>query len=112
MVQITAENMDALRQALREMKDFTITCGKADAEDPPEHIHIHWVDDDRNINKGYMQCPSSWPCLYGDGLVSQTGLGEKEESMVIHSYLTWAARGTIATLLKGRKRGRSDLGEN
>lgn len=33
MVQITAENMDALRQALREMKDFTITCGKAEAED-------------------------------------------------------------------------------
>lgn len=54
MVQITAENMDALRQALREMKDFTITCGKADAEDPPEHIHIHWVDDDRNINKGVI----------------------------------------------------------
>uniref|UniRef100_H0V4K6 Zinc finger FYVE-type containing 9 n=1 Tax=Cavia porcellus TaxID=10141 RepID=H0V4K6_CAVPO len=52
MVQITAENMDSLRQALREMKDFTITCGKADAEDPQEHIHIHWVDDDKNINKG------------------------------------------------------------
>ncbi|XP_063091254.1 zinc finger FYVE domain-containing protein 9 isoform X2 [Cavia porcellus] len=52
MVQMTAENMDSLRQALREMKDFTITCGKADAEDPQEHIHIHWVDDDKNINKG------------------------------------------------------------
>lgn len=65
MVQITAENMDALRQALREMKDFTITCGKADAEDPPEHIHIHWVDDDRNINKGYMQCSSSWHLVMG-----------------------------------------------
>lgn len=52
MVQITAENMDALRQALREMKDFTITCGKADAEDPQEHIHIQWVDDDKNVNKG------------------------------------------------------------
>ncbi|KAM5248997.1 zinc finger FYVE domain-containing protein 9 isoform 1-T1 [Ctenodactylus gundi] len=54
MVQITAENMDSLRQALREMKDFTITCGKADAEDPQEHIHIQWVDDDKNINKGVI----------------------------------------------------------
>ncbi|EPQ11605.1 Zinc finger FYVE domain-containing protein 9 [Myotis brandtii] len=54
MVQITAENMDALRQALREMKDFTITCGKADAEDPQEHIHIQWVDDDKNVNKGVI----------------------------------------------------------
>ncbi|XP_057640631.1 zinc finger FYVE domain-containing protein 9 isoform X2 [Chionomys nivalis] len=52
MVQITAENMDSLRQALREMKDFTITCGKADAEEPQEQIHIQWVDDDKKVNKG------------------------------------------------------------
>ncbi|XP_029417128.1 zinc finger FYVE domain-containing protein 9 isoform X2 [Nannospalax galili] len=54
MVQITAENMDSLRQALREMKDFAITCGKADAEDSQEHIHIQWVDDDKNVNKGVV----------------------------------------------------------
>ncbi|XP_040834473.1 zinc finger FYVE domain-containing protein 9 isoform X1 [Ochotona curzoniae] len=54
MVQITAENMDGLRQALREMKDFTVTCGKADAEEPQEHIHIQWVDDDKNVNKGVV----------------------------------------------------------
>ncbi|XP_004699482.1 zinc finger FYVE domain-containing protein 9 isoform X2 [Echinops telfairi] len=54
MVQITAEHMDSLRQALREMKDFTITCGKADAEDPQEHIHIQWVEDDKNVNKGVI----------------------------------------------------------
>lgn len=54
MVQITAENMDSLRQALREMKDFTITCGKADAEEPQEQIHIQWVDDDKKVNKGWV----------------------------------------------------------
>nr|XP_009681540.1 PREDICTED: LOW QUALITY PROTEIN: zinc finger FYVE domain-containing protein 9 [Struthio camelus australis] len=54
MVQITAENMDSLRQALREMKDFTITCGKVDAEDPQEHVHIQWVDDDKNFSKGVV----------------------------------------------------------
>uniref|UniRef100_A0A8D0DYJ2 Zinc finger FYVE domain-containing protein n=1 Tax=Salvator merianae TaxID=96440 RepID=A0A8D0DYJ2_SALMN len=54
MVQITAENMDSLRQALREMKDFTIACGKGDAEEPQEHVHIQWVEDDRNFNKGVV----------------------------------------------------------
>ncbi|XP_078526785.1 zinc finger FYVE domain-containing protein 9 [Lissotriton helveticus] len=54
MIQITAENMDSLRQALREMKDFTITCGKADAEEAQEHVYIQWVDDDRNVNKGVV----------------------------------------------------------
>ncbi|OXB54738.1 hypothetical protein ASZ78_011056 [Callipepla squamata] len=54
MVQIIAENMDSLRQALREMKDFTITCGKADAEDPQEHVHIQWVEDDKNFSKGVV----------------------------------------------------------
>lgn len=52
MVQITAESMDALRQALREMKDFTITCGKADAEETQEHVYVQWVEDDKNVNKG------------------------------------------------------------
>ncbi|XP_033057875.1 zinc finger FYVE domain-containing protein 9-like [Trachypithecus francoisi] len=36
------------------MKDFSITCGKADAEDPQEHIHIQWVDDDKNVSKGVI----------------------------------------------------------
>ncbi|XP_037014216.2 zinc finger FYVE domain-containing protein 9 isoform X2 [Artibeus jamaicensis] len=62
MVQITAENMDALRQALREMKDFSITCGKVDAEDPQELIHIQWVDDDKNVNKGVIS-PIDGKCM-------------------------------------------------
>ena len=52
MVQITAETMDSLRQALRDMKDFTITCGKTDQEENQEHVHIQWTEDDHNINKG------------------------------------------------------------
>ncbi|XP_072276855.1 zinc finger FYVE domain-containing protein 9 [Pyxicephalus adspersus] len=54
MVQITAESMDALRQALREMKDYTITCGKADSEDNQEHVYVQWVEDDKNFNKGVI----------------------------------------------------------
>ncbi|XP_018407959.1 PREDICTED: zinc finger FYVE domain-containing protein 9 [Nanorana parkeri] len=54
MVQITAESMDALRQALREMKDYTVTCGKADSEENQEHVYVQWVEDDKNFNKGVI----------------------------------------------------------
>ncbi|KAM3865734.1 zinc finger FYVE domain-containing protein 9 [Diretmus argenteus] len=54
MVQITAETMDSLRQALRDMKDFTVICGKADQEDNQEHVHIQWTEDDHNFNKGVI----------------------------------------------------------
>ncbi|KAF5895233.1 zinc finger FYVE domain-containing protein 9-like isoform X1, partial [Clarias magur] len=54
MVQITAETMEVLRQALREMKDFTIVCGKADQEETQENVHIQWTEDDLNFNKGVI----------------------------------------------------------
>ncbi|KAM9459354.1 zinc finger FYVE domain-containing protein 9-like isoform 2-T5 [Salvelinus alpinus] len=54
MVQITGETMDALRQALRDMKDFSITCGLVDQEDGQEHVHIQWIEDDINFNKGVI----------------------------------------------------------
>lgn len=54
MIQITAETMDSLRQALRDMKDFSITCGKAEQEDNQELVHIQWTDDDHNFNKGVI----------------------------------------------------------
>lgn len=52
MIQITAETMDSLRQALRDMKDLTIMCGKADEEENRELVHIQWTEDDHNVNKG------------------------------------------------------------
>lgn len=52
MIQITAETMDSLRHALRDMKDFTITCGKADQGENQELVHIQWTEDDHNFNKG------------------------------------------------------------
>lgn len=52
MIQVTAETMDSLRQALRDMKDFSITCGKADQGENQELVHIQWTEDDHNFNKG------------------------------------------------------------
>uniref|UniRef100_A0A8C4ZKS1 Zinc finger, FYVE domain containing 9a n=1 Tax=Gadus morhua TaxID=8049 RepID=A0A8C4ZKS1_GADMO len=54
MVQITAETMDSLRQALRDMKDYTVACGKAGQEESQEHVHIQWTEDDHNFNKGVI----------------------------------------------------------
>lgn len=53
MIQITAETMESLRQALKDMKDFTVTCGKADQEENQELVHIQWTEDDHNFNKGW-----------------------------------------------------------
>ncbi|XP_025965198.2 zinc finger FYVE domain-containing protein 16 isoform X1 [Dromaius novaehollandiae] len=52
MVQITPETMESLRQALRDKKDFKITCGKMDAGDLKEYVDICWVENEEKTNKG------------------------------------------------------------
>ncbi|KAM7149463.1 zinc finger FYVE domain-containing protein 16 isoform 1-T2 [Molossus nigricans] len=54
MVQITPETMDGLRLALREQKDFKITCGRVDAVDLREYVDICWVDSEEKGNKGVI----------------------------------------------------------
>ncbi|KAM5192853.1 zinc finger FYVE domain-containing protein 16 isoform 2-T2 [Mantella aurantiaca] len=54
MVQITQEMMEALRQALRNKKDFRITCGKIDSGDLSEEVIIQWVDPEEKQNKGVI----------------------------------------------------------
>ncbi|NXY46258.1 ZFY16 protein, partial [Ceuthmochares aereus] len=52
MVQITPEIMESLRQALRDKKDFKITCGKTDTDDTKEYVDICWVENEEQTNKG------------------------------------------------------------
>ncbi|XP_068104143.1 zinc finger FYVE domain-containing protein 16 isoform X2 [Hyperolius riggenbachi] len=54
MVQITQEMMEELRQALRNKKDFRITCGKIDSGDIPEEVNIQWVETEDKPNKGVV----------------------------------------------------------
>ncbi|XP_029430138.1 zinc finger FYVE domain-containing protein 16 isoform X2 [Rhinatrema bivittatum] len=54
MVQITPETMEALRQALREKRDFCIACGKLDAGDLREDVNICWVETEDKVNKGVI----------------------------------------------------------
>ena len=52
MVQITPDSMLTLKSALREMQDYTISCGLVDCTDPEEQVFVQWIDDDHNINIG------------------------------------------------------------
>ncbi|XP_038621401.1 zinc finger FYVE domain-containing protein 16 isoform X2 [Tachyglossus aculeatus] len=52
MVQITPETMEGLRQALKDQKDFKITCGKVDAGDLREYVDVCWVENEEKVNKG------------------------------------------------------------
>ncbi|XP_063819977.1 zinc finger FYVE domain-containing protein 16 isoform X2 [Pseudophryne corroboree] len=54
MVQITQEIMEALRQALRDKKDFRIACGKIDSGDSSEEVTICWVEPEDKQNKGII----------------------------------------------------------
>ncbi|KAM6391498.1 zinc finger FYVE domain-containing protein 16 [Rhynochetos jubatus] len=54
MVQITPETMESLRQALRDKKDFKITCGKTDTGDIKEFVDICWVENEEKTNKGIL----------------------------------------------------------
>ncbi|KAM9250527.1 zinc finger FYVE domain-containing protein 16 isoform 2-T2 [Cariama cristata] len=54
MVQVTPETMESLRQALRDKKDFKITCGKTDTGDIKEYVDICWVENEEKTNKGIL----------------------------------------------------------
>lgn len=56
MVQITVETMAALRRSLREMKDYTITCGRLDQSESQELVCVQWVEEKCTVNRG-------WACL-------------------------------------------------
>uniref|UniRef100_A0A3B4YEG3 Zinc finger, FYVE domain containing 9b n=1 Tax=Seriola lalandi dorsalis TaxID=1841481 RepID=A0A3B4YEG3_SERLL len=51
MVQITVETMAELRRSLREMKDYTVTCGRLDQSDSQELVCIQWVEEKCTVNK-------------------------------------------------------------
>ncbi|XP_060934874.1 zinc finger FYVE domain-containing protein 9 [Limanda limanda] len=54
MVQITVETMAELRRSLREMKDYTVTCGRLDQSDSQELVCVQWVEERCAVNKGVI----------------------------------------------------------
>ncbi|XP_053733692.1 zinc finger FYVE domain-containing protein 9 isoform X1 [Synchiropus splendidus] len=54
MVQITVETMAELRRSLREMKDYTVTCGRIDQSENQEIVTVQWVEEKCTVNKGVV----------------------------------------------------------
>ncbi|XP_049444416.1 zinc finger FYVE domain-containing protein 9 isoform X1 [Epinephelus fuscoguttatus] len=54
MVQITVETMAELRRSLREIKDYTVTCGRLDQSDSQELVCVQWVEEKCTVNKGVI----------------------------------------------------------
>ncbi|XP_076009242.1 zinc finger FYVE domain-containing protein 9 [Genypterus blacodes] len=54
MVQITVETMAELRRSLREMKDYTVTCGRLDQSDTQELVQVQWLEEKCSVNKGII----------------------------------------------------------
>uniref|UniRef100_A0A7N8YI57 Zinc finger, FYVE domain containing 9b n=1 Tax=Mastacembelus armatus TaxID=205130 RepID=A0A7N8YI57_9TELE len=54
MVQITVETMAELRRSLREMKDYTVTCGRLDQSDSQELVCVQWGEEKSTVNKGVI----------------------------------------------------------
>ena len=52
MVQIMPEMMVALKQSMKDMEEFSISCGSITVPQPEEVVTIRWVDDDKNVNMG------------------------------------------------------------
>jgi len=52
MVQITVETMAELRRSLRDMKDYSVTCGRLDQSDSQELVCVQWVEESCSVNKG------------------------------------------------------------
>ena len=52
MVQVTAESLAELKQCLRDMKDYVISCGSLSSPEPDEVVSIEWTADEHNFNVG------------------------------------------------------------
>lgn len=51
MIQVLPEHLKQIRENLRTMKDYTISCGCID-DVSDETVHIVWSDNDTNFNIG------------------------------------------------------------
>ncbi|CAL1536688.1 unnamed protein product [Lymnaea stagnalis] len=52
MVQVLPEAMVSIKEALKDMTDYTIQCGPTDSSTVEEMVELKWVDNDRNFNIG------------------------------------------------------------
>ncbi|KAM3619464.1 uncharacterized protein V6R79_008681 [Siganus canaliculatus] len=93
MVQITVESMAELRRSLREMKDYTVTCGRFDQSDSQELVCVQWVEEKCTVNKGVIS-PIDGKSMES---VSSTKMFQKSEYKENGKIIRW----TEVFFLKG-----------
>lgn len=49
MVQLLPDKLEALKQALIRMEDFSIQCGKVTNEQPEEIVTIKWIEQEPSV---------------------------------------------------------------
>lgn len=86
MVQITVETMAELRRSLREMKDYTVTCGRLDQSEGQELVCVQWVEEKCTVNKGQV-CPLKF--MWQLPLSSDTTFMSKNWVLAVSCRNTW-----------------------
>lgn len=57
MVQVTVDTMVEIRRSLREMKDYTVTCGRLDQPESRELVCLQWMEEKCTVNRGLVLPP-------------------------------------------------------
>ncbi|KAK5931093.1 hypothetical protein CgunFtcFv8_027271 [Champsocephalus gunnari] len=107
MVQITLETMAELRRAMREMKDYTVTCGRLDQSESQELVCVQWVEDKCTVNKGVIS-PIDGKSMES---ISSTKMFQKSEYKENGKIIRWTE---VFFLQRGDlpKRGASESAEH
>ena len=61
LVQVTANTLNSLKSSLKDMKDFTIECGKKDNPTSEESVSLVWGEDDKQFNLRVRSCIDGLP---------------------------------------------------
>uniref|UniRef100_A0A8C4E225 Zinc finger, FYVE domain containing 9b n=1 Tax=Dicentrarchus labrax TaxID=13489 RepID=A0A8C4E225_DICLA len=107
MVQITVETMAELRRSLREMKDYTVTCGRLDQSESQELVCVQWVEEKCTVNKGVIS-PIDGKSMES---ISSTKMFQKSEYKENGKIIRWTE---VFFLQRGdhAKAGASDSAEH
>ncbi|TNM87340.1 hypothetical protein fugu_005561 [Takifugu bimaculatus] len=107
MVQITVETMAELRRSLREMKEYTVTCGRLGQSESQELVCVQWVEEKCTVNKGVISS------IDGKSMesISSTKMFQKSEYKENGKIIRWTE---VFFLQRGDrpKEGTSDSAEH
>ncbi|XP_061594112.1 zinc finger FYVE domain-containing protein 9 [Cololabis saira] len=107
MVQVTVETMGEIRRSLREMKDYTVTCGRLDQSESQELVCLQWVEEKCTVNKGVIS-PIDGKSMES---ISSTKMFQKSEYKENGKIIRWTE---VFFLQRGQnpKRGATDSAEH